>query len=163
MSSAIRVSVRDALRVILADMDRFYELPPTIALNRAMSRARRLSRDSLTRLRRRAFGTLPSTVGAASLFLRAKFQELKEHFEELENTDIESFSSSDSESTVSSSSVSSSSSSSSSSASSSSSSSSRSSDSQRTVPIDLRRPVVFVPYIDKRTGNLIRSIGSIEF
>jgi hypothetical protein len=112
-----RLHVRDAVKLVVADLDSFFEMTPAHALSTATRRVRALTPEALGRLRRRAFGTIPNNAPDAIRFLARRFREHKEQLDELES--IESFSSSDSE-TATTLSVS-------------------SSDSDRTIPIDLRR------------------------
>jgi hypothetical protein len=129
-----RIHIRDAVKFILADMDSFYETSAPSALAKAMRKVRLLSAESLTRLRRRQFGTVPNTNEEALRFLVRKFRELRESFEELENDPIESFGETSSESASDTSSESASDRSSDTE----STVSFSSTDSERTVPIDLR-------------------------
>jgi len=134
-----RIHTRDALKAILADLDSFYEQPPSRALAAAFRRVRALKPDALSRLRKRAFGTLPNTEAEALRFLARRFREHAVNLEELES--IESFSDSSSSSSQTS-----------------STESYSSSDSDKTVAVDLRR---FVPYVDKY-GRLVKSEASVE-
>ena len=172
-SSRTRLFPRDAVRVILSNLDDYYESTPQLAFRQAEAKLARMTREALERLRKRRFGTLPNSREAAVSFLRRRFQEHKDNYDALAESDIESFTSTESSSTESSSTESSSTDSSSTastgrtvrydadttdSESDAASSSSSSTDSQRTVPVSLTR---FVPYVDKY-GYLVKSEGSIE-
>lgn len=72
-AKAVRVHIRDAVRVILDDIHTWYNKLPAQALLYGEDKVRRMSPNALARLREREFGTLPNTPQAALRFLKEKF------------------------------------------------------------------------------------------
>ena len=134
------IHVRDAIRVVLIDMERFYTKSPYGSLLIGFERARTLSPNQLKLLRKREFGILPNTESQAIAFLRQAFVDFAATRRMLDEEDISEFSSS-------------------SDSSSDSSSSDSSTDSDKTVAVS---PKQFVAFIDKNNNSKVKSADSQE-